>query len=59
MKIIEVKITIEEKVWEKWDDFYNGGENKVVSSLHNDIKYNIDKLGIENYQIITKILENN
>lgn len=59
MKLIEVKITLEENVWQDWACFYNGGEDKAASSLHNDIKLSLDKLGIEDYKVVTKLIEKN
>lgn len=57
MKLIEVKITIDQKNYEKWLDYYKGGDGLAASSLHDDIKRKIVELGIEEYHIETKVTE--
>ena len=57
MKLIEVKITIDESTYNKWNDYYKGGETLVAKSLHDDIKKAVINLGITDYLIESKITE--
>ena len=57
MKLIQVKITIDANTYNKWLDYQIGGEVMAASSLHEDLKKKVEEIGITEYLIETKIIE--